>query len=129
MDTNAASAPAANGTAAPAGSPRAWSRTPFSPVAPAMIGSAACLESRLASTRVKRRHRAAASVAPLRDTPGISEQAWAAPSHSESSVPASSASRSWGARSANAMTSAPATRPAATVGGVPKCRSIGRSNR
>ena len=102
---------------------------PSAAVAPAMIGSAACRDSRLASTRVNRRHRAAASVAPLRDTPGISEQACATPSHSASAVPASSAPRSWGARSASAMASAPATRPAATVGGVPKCRSIGRSNR
>ena len=54
--------------------PAGASRTPFSTVAPAITGSATWRESRLASSRVKRRSRAAASVAPLRETPGISAQ-------------------------------------------------------
>ncbi len=91
----------------PAAARGARSRTPFSSVAPAMIGSAACRDSRLASTRVNRRHRAAASVAPLRETPGNSEHACATPSHSASSAPASACVRSWGERSASAIATAP----------------------
>ena len=129
VETNAAAAPAANGTAAPAGSPRLCSRTPFRSVAPAMIGSAEWRDKRLASTRVKRRHRAAASVAPLRETPGSSEHACATPSHSASSAPASAWVRSCGDRSATAIAIAPTNSPAATVGGVPRWPSIQRSNR
>ena len=49
-----------------------------------MIGSATWRDSTLASSRPKPRARAAASVAPLRDTPGISAQAWARPRQSAS---------------------------------------------
>ena len=67
---------------------------------------------------VKRRIRAAASVAPLRETPGISEHACATPSHSASTAPGLlECVRSWGERSASAIASAPASSPAATVGG------------
>ena len=86
---NEAAAPAASGIAIPAGTPR-LSRTVFRSVAPAITGSAAWRESRLASSRVKRRKRAAASVAPLRETPGISASAWAIPRASASPAPASS---------------------------------------
>ena len=85
-----------------------------------MIGSAAWRERRLASTRVNRRKRAAASVAPFRETPGNSEHACATPSHSASAAPASECVRSWGERSARAIASAPTNSPSATVGGVPR---------
>jgi hypothetical protein len=62
------------------------SRTDFNTVAPAITGSATWRESRFASSRVKPRHRAAASVAPLRDTPGINAAACAIPSHRASTV-------------------------------------------
>ena len=67
-----APAPTPNGTAVPGGRPRRLSRRPFRAVAPAITGSATCRDSRLASSRVNRRSRAAASVAPLREIPGTS---------------------------------------------------------
>ena len=66
------------------GSPRFHSRTPFRPVAARIRGSAAWRESTFASSRVKRRQRAAASVAPLRETPGTSAHACPTPSASPS---------------------------------------------
>ena len=121
-------APAANGTAVPGGSPRRLSRHPFSAVAPAITGNAAWRDSRLASSRVNRRDRATASVAPLREIPGTSAHACATPSNSASAAPASVCVRSWGARSDHAIAIAPITSAAAIVGGGPKQRSIGRSS-
>src|ERR1700759_888316 len=73
VETNAAPAPTANGSAVPGSRPRWLSRRVFKPVAPAITGSATYLDSRFASVRVKRRSRAAASVAPLREIPGHTE--------------------------------------------------------
>ena len=57
---------------APSGAPRRASRAPSSALAPRITGSAACQERACASRRANPRARAAVSVAPLRETPGIS---------------------------------------------------------
>ena len=102
---------------------------PFSSVAPAITGSATWRERRLASSRVNRRSRAAASVAPLRDTPGTSARRLGDPEPQRvARARLLVAARSCGARSAQAITTEPASSPAAIVAGVPSRRSIGRSS-
>src|SRR3954447_8313808 len=129
VEAKADAAPAANAPCSCGRTPRRSSRVPFSTVAPRMIGRATWRESALASSRVNRRARAAASVAPLRETPGISAHAWATPSRSASSAPASSRPRRCGARSATSIATDPRASPAAIVAGVPRRCSIGRSKR
>src|ERR1700759_1658369 len=51
VETNAAPAPTANGSAVPGSRPRWLSRRVFKPVAPAITGSATYLDSRFASGR------------------------------------------------------------------------------
>ena len=116
---NDAAIPAANPRAVPAGSPRRRTPRPFSPAAPAMTGSAAWRESTAASARAKPRARAAASVAPLRETPGM-QRARLREAERERVEVASRRSRRRAARagaSAGAIASAPATSPAAIVAG------------
>ena len=84
-------------------------------------------ESRTASGRANPSARAAASVAPERETPGTSAHAWASPSSSPSRGPASSSRRSCGARSASTSATEPATSPAASERGPPRRVSIQRS--
>jgi hypothetical protein len=120
VDANEAAAPTANGILIRGGRPRLRSRATFSPVAPTITGSATWRESRFASSRANRRNRAATSVAPLRDTPGIKAHACATPSISASTVSASSWSRSCGLRSAYTIAAEPASSPSAIVGGVPR---------
>ena len=117
-------------TAVPGSTPRRRSRTPLSAAAPTITGSATVRESRFAWRRSKRRSLAAVSVAPLRETPGISAAACPTPRASPSAAPASPAPRSWGARSA-ATIAAPSRRPARprSTPGPPKRSSIWRSNR
>ena len=105
----------------------AATRHPFSAVAPASTGSATSHDSRDAEARSKPRARAAASVAPLRETPGISAAACARPSASPSANPSSTSSRRAGARSASTSASPPVSSPAASVAGVPSRSSIARS--
>ena len=81
-------------------------RQAFNVVAPTSTGPATPNDNRDASAREYPSARAAARVAPLRDTPGTNAAAWASPSHQ----PGSPAARS-GARSAAANAAAPATRP------------------
>ena len=109
--------------------PRRRSRTPFSAVAPTMIGSATVRESRLAWSREKRRQRAAARVAPLRETPGrerrrlgdaerepVGGAGLAAPAPLRAACRRASIAR------------APASSPSAVARGPPSRRSIGRSS-
>jgi len=104
-------------------------RTPFRTVAPTMTGSATWRDRTFASSRSKPRSRAAASVAPLRETPGMSDAAWARPRASASPSPACSRRRPVGpTRSAQAIAAEPISSPTAIVGGVPSRRSIGRSS-
>ena len=128
VEANDAPAPTAIGMVLRGGRPRRARRTVLSRVAPAITGSATWRESLLASSRVNRRRRAAASVAPLREIPGSSAHACAMPSHSASVARASREVRVWGARSARAIATDPATSPTAIVAGVPRWRSIGRSS-
>src|SRR3954451_484970 len=129
VEAKAAPIPAAKAGLAPGGSPRFASRTPFRTVAPTMTGRATWRESTFASSRSNPRSRAAASVAPLRETPGMSEAAWARPSATASPRPASSRRRPVGPTwSAHAIAADPISRPTAIVGGVPSRRSIGRSS-
>ena len=118
--------PAASARTVAAGGRRAMSRAPLSAAAPASTGSATSRDSSAASRRPNPRARAAARVAPLRETPGTSASAWATPSASPSTRLGSA--RRAGKRSASTMAIAPATRPNATVGGVPSRVSIARSN-
>ena len=61
---------------APGATPRRRSRAPLRTVAPTITGRATVRESRFACSRSKPRQRAAARVAPFRDTPGTSAAAW-----------------------------------------------------
>ena len=93
-----------------------------------MIGNATVRESRLAWSRENPRQRAAARVAPLRETPGTSAAAWATPSARPSAARASPRPRRCGRVSAATIARLPATRPAAVERGPPSRSSIGRSN-
>ncbi len=80
VEAKEAATPIASERRRSAGTPRRRRRSPFSAVAPTMIGRAIVRESRLAWSREKPRQRAAARVTPLRETPGASAAAWAMPS-------------------------------------------------
>ena len=68
-----------------------------------------------ACSRLNPRHRAAASVAPFRDTPGIRAAVWASPSASPSAGRTLSRPRRCGRVSAITIAAAPAIRPAAVA--------------
>ena len=76
----------------------------------------------------QRRIRAAVSVAPFLDTPGISAAAWATPRARPSFQSASPRPRSWGLRSARAIARPPRISPAAVVLGPPNFDSMILSN-
>jgi hypothetical protein len=82
-----------------------------------------------ASARRNRRQRAAVSVAPLREIPGASANACAAPITIASIRRASSRRRSSGRPSAIAIATEPVRSAIATGRGCERRRSIGRSNR
>ena len=105
-------------------------RRPSARVAPAMTGSAAWRDRTLASARAKPRARAAVSVAPLRETPGISAQACASPSAQrvDGARVLARGARRGRARRRPPSPARPATSPAAIVAGVPSRRSIARSS-
>ena len=124
---NDATIPTAKPAPCPAAARAAPAAVPFSSVAPTMIGSAQWRERTLASSRAKPRARAAASVAPLRETPGMSAQACARPRQSASAAPPPRGGAPRRRASAATIASEPATSPAATVAGVPSRCSIGRS--
>ena len=129
VEANEAAAPAANGSGRARRQARgACRRTPLSTVAPAITGSATWRESRLASSRVKPRRRAAASVAPLRETPGTRAHAWATPRQSASAPLGVVRAPGLGRAVGGGHRDDPATSPAAIVGGVPRRPSIGRSS-
>src|SRR3954463_4358662 len=119
VETKAAPTPAAKALASAGGTPRRARRTPLSAVAPTMTGRATWRESALASARAKPRRRAAASVIPLRETPGMSAQACAKPRARASTTPASSRRRPVGpSRAPGAMGAGAGSQPPQRAGGV-----------
>ena len=116
---------------------RCASRAPFSTAAPTSTGSAVSSDSSIAAPGENPRARAAARVAPARETPGASAAACASPSQTASAAVASAAARGRAPTTAerrrataSPATSAtePATSPAAVARGPPSRCSIGRSN-
>ncbi len=125
VEPKAAPAPAS----IPGGIPRRAIRSPLSPAAARMIGSAAWRDRRLAERRSNRNSRAAVNVAPFLDTPGASAHACPSPISTASRAVASSWGRSAGRRSAAARTTPATSCAPATPRGDPSRSSIGRSNR
>ena len=111
VEANEAAAPSAKGPPCPRRQAPPGERTVFSRVAPAITGSATWRESRLASSRVNRRRRAAASVAPLRETPGEQRARLREPEPQRVAGAGVLVVRVWGARSARAIATDPATSP------------------
>ena len=85
VEPNEDPAPTASAAAVLRATGRRSRRASFSAAAPVITGVAAWADSCHESRRRKPRRRAAASVAPLRETPGMSAHAWAIPSQRPSS--------------------------------------------